>query len=182
MSLLFSHTPKLDNQLPVLPDGGLLDIHLTAFVSAIDSLLTASCSNVPARTLGLIKPVVNAVSAIIEDVRLFERRQPTDLDLDVLRSLAERVEATLKNLVTASKTHWTKVEMSPASLLDATANDLSATVTEIVRTLCVRRASRAEQQAEIAAAAAAKGSEDTWPELKVHFPFLLLFIYLMVVF
>ena len=57
-----------------------------------------------------MKSVVNAVSAIVEDVRLFERRpqrERSDVDQDVLRALRERAEATLQvsNLVTASKTH-----------------------------------------------------------------------------
>jgi len=62
----------MDNQLPVAADGGLLDIHITVFLSAIDNLLTAGRSNTPTRILTPMKSVVNAVSAIVEDVRLFE--------------------------------------------------------------------------------------------------------------
>jgi hypothetical protein len=64
----------------------------------------------------------------------------------VLRALRERAEATLSNLVTASKTHATSLGMSPVSLLDAAASHVSATVTEIGRTVCVRKATRAEQE------------------------------------
>ena len=78
----------MDDQLPVAADGGLLDIHVTAFLSAIDSLLTAGRSNAPTRVLTPMKSVVNAVSAIVEDVRLFERRpQRERSDVD-----QERVE------------------------------------------------------------------------------------------
>jgi hypothetical protein len=136
----------MDDQLPVSADGGLLDIHITAFLSAIDSLLTAGRSNAPTRVLTPMKSVVNAVSAIIEDTRLFERRPQRDVDLDVLRSLRERAEATLSNLVTASRTHATSLGMSPVSLLDAAASHVSATVTEIGRTVCVRKATRVEQE------------------------------------
>jgi protein SPA2 len=138
----------MDDQLPIAADGGLLDIHVTAFLSAIDSLLTAGRSNAPTRVLIPMKSVVNAVSAIVEDVRLFERRpqrERSDVDQDVLRSLRERAEATLSNLVTASKTHATSLGMSPVSLLDAAASHVSATVTDIGRTVCVRKATRAEQ-------------------------------------
>jgi hypothetical protein len=148
-SQLFLQAPKLDDQLPVAADGGLLDIHVTAFVSAIDSLLTAGRSNAPTRVLTPMKSVVNAVSAIVEDVQLFERRpqrERSDVDQDVLSSLRERVEATLSNLVTASRTHATSFGMSPVSLLDAAASHVSATVTEIGRTVCIRKASRAEQE------------------------------------
>lgn len=139
----------MDDQLPVATDGGLLDIHVTAFLSAVDSLLTAGRSNAPTRVLTPMKSVVNAVSAIIEDIHIFERRpqrERSDVDLDVLHSLCERAEATLSNLVTASKTHATSSGMSPVSLLDAAASHVSATVTEIGRTVCIRKASRVEQE------------------------------------
>jgi len=96
-----------------------------------------------------MKSVVNAVTAIIEDIRTFEHRphrDRSDVDLDALRSLRERVEATLSNLVTATKTHATSSGMSPVSLLDAAASHVSATVTEIGRTLCIRKATKAEQE------------------------------------
>ncbi|KAG1736224.1 hypothetical protein EDB19DRAFT_2026069 [Suillus lakei] len=37
-SHFFVQAPKMEGQLPMGPDGGLVDIHVTAFVSAIDSL------------------------------------------------------------------------------------------------------------------------------------------------
>lgn len=95
-----------------------------------------------------MKSVINAVTSIIEDVRSFERRPQrdrSDVDLDALRSLRERADATLSNLVAASKTHATSSGMSPVSLLDAAASHVSATVTEIGRTLCIRKATKAEQ-------------------------------------
>ncbi|KAH7921276.1 hypothetical protein BV22DRAFT_1038847 [Leucogyrophana mollusca] len=146
-SQLFLQTPKLDDQLPMSPDGGLLDIHVTAFVSAIDSLLTAGRTNAPTRVLTPMKAVVTSMSAIIEDVRAYEQR-PTraDVDIDNLRSLRERAEATLTNLVAASKTHATSSGMSPVSLLDAAASHVSATLTEIAKMVCIRKASRNEQE------------------------------------
>ncbi|KAI0687108.1 hypothetical protein BC835DRAFT_1287053 [Cytidiella melzeri] len=147
-SQLFLQPPKTEDQLPVSPDGGLLDIHVTAFVSAIDSLLTAGRSNAPTRVLTPMKGVVNAVTAIVEDVRAFERRSPRDraeVDLDALHALRERAEATLSNLVTATKTHATSSGMSPVSLLDAAASHVSATVTEIAKTILIRKATKPEQ-------------------------------------
>jgi hypothetical protein len=137
----------------VSTDGGLPGIHVTAFLSAIDSLLTAGRSNSPTKVLTPMKSVVNAVTAIIDDVRTFERRTPrdySDVDTEVgpeaLRALRERAEATLSNLVTATKTHATSAGMSPVSLLDAAASHVSATVTEVGRTLCIRKATKTEQE------------------------------------
>ncbi|KIK09299.1 hypothetical protein K443DRAFT_83444 [Laccaria amethystina LaAM-08-1] len=151
-SQLFLQAPKFDkseDQLPVSSDGGVLDIHITAFLSAIDSLLTAGRSNAPTRVLTPMKTVVNAVTNIIEDVRNFERRpqrERSDIDLDALRSLRERADATLSNLVAATKTHATSSGMSPVSLLDAAASHVSVTITEIGRTICIRKATKAEQE------------------------------------
>lgn len=95
-----------------------------------------------------MKLVVNGVSAIIDDVAAFERlpsRDRQDVDVDVLRNLQERAEATLSNLVVASKTHATSSGMSPVSLLDAAASHVSACVTDIGRTVAIRKATKAEQ-------------------------------------
>jgi hypothetical protein len=130
-------------------DGGVLDIHITAFLSAIDSLLTAGRSNAPTRVLTPMKSVVNAVTNIIEDVKAYERRSQRDrgdADSDTLRSLRDRAEATLSNLVAATKTHASSSGMSPVSLLDAAASHVSVTITEIGRTVCIRKATKAEQE------------------------------------
>ncbi|KAJ7502873.1 hypothetical protein B0H11DRAFT_607464 [Mycena galericulata] len=172
-SQLFLQAPKMDrpeDQLPVSGDGGVLDIHVTAFLSAIDSLLTAGRSNAPTRVLTPMKSVVNAVSAIVDDVRAFEARparERSDVDTDALAALRERAEATLSNLVTASKTHATSAGMSPVSLLDAAASHVAATITEIGRTVCIRKASRAEQeQAALSAYTPASATNGFAPSLK----------------
>jgi protein SPA2 len=150
-SQLFLQAPKqMDDQLPVSPDGGILDIHMTAFLSAIDSLLTAGRSNAPTKVLTPMKAVVNAVTAITDDVEAFERRMPPTtprdgVDVDTVRSLRERADATLSNLVTASKTHATSAGMSPVSLLDAAASHVSAAVTELGKIVRVKKASKVEQ-------------------------------------
>jgi protein SPA2 len=63
-----------------------------------------------------------------------------------VHALEERVEATLSNLVTASKTHATSSGLSPVSLLDAAASHVSAAVTELGRVVFLRRATKAEQE------------------------------------
>jgi hypothetical protein len=131
------------------PDGGILDIHITAFLSAIDSLLTAGRSNAPTRVLTPMKTVVNAVTNIIDDVRAFERRPQrdrNDADLDTLRSLRERAEVTLSNLVAATRTHATSNGLSPVSLLDAAASHVSASVTEVGKIVYLRKATKIEQE------------------------------------
>jgi protein SPA2 len=139
----------LDDQIPTAQDGGILDIHVTAFVSAIDTLLTTGRSNAPTKVLTPMKSVVNSVSAILDDVQAFERRPSrdrSDVDVEALRSLRERADATLSNLAAAAKTHATSAGMSPVSLLDAAASHISATITELGKTICIRKATKVEQE------------------------------------
>ncbi|KAF8588869.1 hypothetical protein K439DRAFT_1384048 [Ramaria rubella] len=150
-SQLYHQAPKPigEDQLPVTPSGGLLDIHVTAFLSSIDLLLTAGRSSTPARVYAPMKVVVNAVHAIIEDVRNVEarpRRERLDVDLEDLQALRERADMTLSNLVAAARTHASSLGMSPVSLLDAAASHVSSAVTEIGKTIQVRKATKAEQE------------------------------------
>ncbi|KAI0363111.1 hypothetical protein BV20DRAFT_204698 [Pilatotrama ljubarskyi] len=168
-SQLFLQPPKVDDQLPVARDGGLVDIHVTAFVSSIDSLLTTGRSNAPTRVLQPMKNVVNAVTAISEDVRAFERRpqrERAEVDLEALQALRERLDATLSNLVAAAKTHATSSGMAPVSLLDAAASHVSATVTEIGKTIHIRRATKAEQEQFAPATAATTATNGYAPSLR----------------
>ena len=148
-SQLLLQMPQVDEQLPMAADGGILDIHVTAFLSAIDSLLTAGRSNSPTRVLTPMKSVVNAVTAIIDDVQAFENRPSrdrSDVDTGALRSLRERANATLTNLAAAAKTHATSAGMSPVSLLDAAASHVSVTITQLGKTVCIRAATNAEKE------------------------------------
>ena len=142
-SALFLQKPKFDDQLPVSADGAIPDVHLTAFLTAIDSLLSAGRGNAPTRVLTPMKGVVNAVTNILDDVRSHSRRYS---DPEGVQALEDRVEATLSNLVTASKTHATSLGLSPVSLLDAAASHVSAAVTELGRVVLLRRATKAEQE------------------------------------
>ena len=90
-----------------------------------------------------MKSVVNAVTNILDDVRSHSRWYS---DPDGVHALEERVDATLSNLVAASKTHATSLGLSPVSLLDAAASHVSAAVTELGRVVLLRRATKAEQE------------------------------------
>ncbi|KIJ51216.1 hypothetical protein M422DRAFT_26642 [Sphaerobolus stellatus SS14] len=148
--LYHQQAPKVsaDEQLPVGPSGGLLDIHVTAFVSAIDLLLAAGRASTPTRVLAPMKVVINAVHAIIDDVEKYEvraRRERLDIEIEDLQILRERAEMTLSNLTTAAKTHATSLGMSPVSLLDAAASHVASTITEIGKAIHIRKATKSEQ-------------------------------------
>jgi hypothetical protein len=80
-----------------------------------------------------MKSVVNAVTAIMEDIRAFESRGDPDVDPSSLLALRERAEAALGNLVAASRTH----AMSAGMSVDPAASHVAATVTQAGRILCM---------------------------------------------
>ncbi|EJD46966.1 hypothetical protein AURDEDRAFT_113582 [Auricularia subglabra TFB-10046 SS5] len=131
-----------DDQLPLSADGVLLDIHVTAFQSAMDDLLTTGRGNAPTKVLQPMKAVIDAVSALIEDASRSSQGQT-----DTARALRERTQATLNNLLTAARTHATSYGMSPVSLLDAAASHVALSVTEMGKALRIRKASRADLDA-----------------------------------
>ena len=67
--LFLQPPPRTDDSLPMSPDGAVLDIHVTAFVPAVNSLLTAGRSNSPTRVLAPMKAFFSAVTAITNDLR-----------------------------------------------------------------------------------------------------------------
>ncbi|KAI0060487.1 hypothetical protein BV25DRAFT_1827659 [Artomyces pyxidatus] len=135
-SQLFLQKPKFDDQLPMSSDGVIPDVHVTAFLASIDALLSAARSPAPTRVLTPMKAVVNAVTAILEDVRSHPSASAD----------TARAEATLGNLVTVARTHATSAGLAPVSILDAAASHVSAAITEIGRSVRIRRATKAEQE------------------------------------
>lgn len=93
-----------------------------------------------------MKSVIDAVTSIVEDARGSDPRSRDDIDLETVQSLCDRTEATLSNLVTATRTHATSYGLSPVSLLDAALSHVSASVTELTKLLRVRRSTASGQE------------------------------------
>lgn len=86
--------------------------------------------------------VVGAVEKIDSDVQSLDQRRLNNLPLaeqDRLQSLKSKTNATLSNLMTASKNHAMSFGVSPVSLLDAAASHLSSTIVDLVRILKIKR-------------------------------------------
>lgn len=109
-------------------------------------ILTSDRSDSPLRVLAPMKAVVDAVSAIVEDARSYDLNQRSDQDPPIdyahIENLCDRADATLSNLVTATKTHATSYGLSPVSLLDAALSHVSASITELAKLLLIRKSPR----------------------------------------
>ncbi|KAI0031844.1 hypothetical protein K488DRAFT_78811 [Vararia minispora EC-137] len=142
-SQLYTSKPSFFESLPTSVNGAIRDVHITSFLTSIDALLTAGRSNDPLQVLSPMKTVISAVTTIIENLRSLAQDPAalvqSGIQPDELESLRDRAEATLGNLVAAVKTHATSEGMSPVSLLDAAASHVAAAVTDIGRTVHIRR-------------------------------------------
>lgn len=86
--------------------------------------------------------VVAAVTKIDQDVQATDARRIAALppaEQDLLRSLESKMNATLSNLLTATKNHATSFGVLPVSLVDAAASHLSSAVVDIIRILRIKR-------------------------------------------
>lgn len=137
--------------MPISESGGILDVHVTSFQTAIDNLLAVARSNQPSGVLTPMRAVVNTVATITEDLRAFEQRSSRErqgVDEESVKTIRERIDATLSNLVAAVKNHATSHGLSPVSLVDAAASHVSASVVTAVSTVMMRKATAIERERE----------------------------------
>jgi hypothetical protein len=151
----------------VSPTGGILGVHVTAFLASVDSLLAAGRSNSPAQVLSPMKAVINAVTSIIDDLRSYAEgpaSAQSGLRSGELESLRDRVEATLGNLVAAAKTHATSAGLSPVSLLDAAASHVAAAITDVGRSVLIRGPATSEQDTLFYPSSPSSGKNGVWAQ------------------
>ncbi|GAA6032874.1 hypothetical protein JCM8097_000840 [Rhodosporidiobolus ruineniae] len=142
-SQLFSSSISVDaDYMPASSDGLIKDTSIAAFQTSIDDLLQAARSKEPSSVLPAARAVVSACEMVDNDVQAISPSRLASLppsDQDLVNSLKVKINATLSNLMTASKNHAMSFGVSPVSLLDAAASHLAATIVELVRILKIRR-------------------------------------------
>lgn len=144
-------TPRMEDSMPYADNGGILDIHVTSFQAAIDTLLSVARSNEHSNVISPMRHVVYSASSIAEDLRAFEQRSPAErqgTDDESVKLGRERIEATLSNLVAAIKNHATSHGLSPVSLVDAAASHVSSAVIGSINLVSLRKSTPAEREME----------------------------------
>lgn len=159
---MFVSKPLSDDHLPASADGNIEDVHVSAFQTAVDGLLTAAryvqsqaparylCdhaltvlrSSAPSGVLPAMKAVVEAVTEVGEDVKTFEAKPNIDVDVSRLESLKHESTARLNTLMQAARNHAMASGLSPVSLLDAAAGHLTTNVIEIIKLLKIKRSDK----------------------------------------
>ena len=153
---MFISKPLSDDHLPASADGNIEDVHVSAFQTAIDGLLTAARyvshshrgallidrSSAPSGVLPAMKAVVEAVTEVGEDVKAFESHPNIDVDVSRLESLKHESTTRLNTLMQAARNHAMASGLSPVSLLDAAAGHLTSNVIEIIKLLKIKRSDK----------------------------------------
>ena len=156
-SQMFVSAPRTEDHLPASSNGALADVHVTAFQTSIDGLITAARSTTPTSVLGAMKPVITAMANLSADIQTFEDRPLSSkghVDSAALQSLKDRSTQNLNTLTHSAKEFALSYGLSPISLLDAAASELAANVVGLFKLLGIRRANkkdleRSESQATL---------------------------------
>ncbi|GAA5980675.1 hypothetical protein JCM10908_001729 [Rhodotorula pacifica] len=128
--------------MPASADGLVSDSAVGTFQTSIDDLLQAARSKEPSNVFTAAHAVVRACEALDKDVQAIPPSRLASFppqEQDHISNLKGNINATLSNLMTASKNHATSFGVLPVSLVDAAASHLAQAVVELVRVLKIRR-------------------------------------------
>lgn len=162
------------------PNGLVKDTSVTQYQIAVDELLQITHSGDPTAVLDYMRTIVASVRAVTEDIvsaipasstsatptaqimpgPFVPSTSSSTADSSRRHSkLKSRVSAAANNLITAAKNYSSSQGLSPVSLVDAAANNLTAAVVELVKEVKVRPTPRGELEAELARQDAMSGGD-----------------------
>ncbi|KID89724.1 GIT protein [Metarhizium guizhouense ARSEF 977] len=119
----------------VADDGVIKDFLVTQFQISIDELLQAAHQETPEKALDSMNRVVVSVRQI---TKALDKSTPHDDDIQRQGKLRSRVAATANALITACRNYEAGAGLSPVSLLDAAASNLTAAVVELLRLVKIK--------------------------------------------
>ena len=119
------------------PQGLIRDVSVTRFQIAIDELLHLARSHDPGAVLEYMRTTVNCVRGIFEDIDAASASVPEEVAKRRAK-LKPRVSATANDLITAAKNHASSNGLSPVSLVDAAASNLTMAVVELIKVVKIR--------------------------------------------
>ncbi|KJZ77478.1 hypothetical protein HIM_03202 [Hirsutella minnesotensis 3608] len=127
-------------------NGLVKDVHVVKFQTAVDELLQTARRETPDKAVDAMKLVVFSVRRITRDL---DESTPGDEDLAQQQTrLKAKVSSTANGLITASKNFAASAGISPVSLLDAAASNLTASIVELLRVVKIRETPAGELEEE----------------------------------
>ncbi|CEG77333.1 hypothetical protein RMATCC62417_12106 [Rhizopus microsporus] len=126
-----------DNFIQPTKKGVITYDHILSFQTSIDELLITARSSYPANVIQAMKVIVSVCKLITEQVENNESRLTSD-SKQTLYELKSRFSTALSDLLIAAKHHANGMGISPVSLLDHSAGNLSAVVVDLVRLVGIK--------------------------------------------
>lgn len=114
------------------PTGLIKDVHITTYQTAITELLHLARSPDHTAPFNHMRALVSAVSAVVKDVDAASAGVEEPVAKEHAK-LKKQVSRATNNLITTSKTFAASNGLSPLSLVDAAASDLTTAVVGLVR-------------------------------------------------
>jgi hypothetical protein len=137
---------KLIREKGFLDDNGLIkDVHVTKFQIAIHDLLQKARQESPDTVIDAMKSVVVSVRSITRDL---DEATPQSRDLQQQAKLKARVSSTANGLITATRNFAASAGISPVSIIDAAASNLTAAIVELLRFVKIRTTPAGELEEE----------------------------------
>ncbi|KAI8977322.1 hypothetical protein BDF20DRAFT_559339 [Mycotypha africana] len=117
--------------------GAIPHQHITDYQSAINDLIhTSHYSNNPSDVLLSMRQIVMACKSVTTSVEYHERKIGLpDTDQETLYGIKKRFSQALNHLLIATKQYAAGMGISPVSLVDAAAGNLSVTIVDLVKLL-----------------------------------------------
>ncbi|PHH73818.1 hypothetical protein CDD82_5254 [Ophiocordyceps australis] len=118
------------------PNGLVKDLHVTKYQTSIDELLQTARRDVPEKVMDAMKLVVVSVRRITRDVD--ESASSDGQAAQQQAKLKAKVSSSANGLITASKNFAAAAGISPVSLVDAAASNLTVAIVDLVRAAKIR--------------------------------------------
>ncbi|KAJ1554651.1 component of the polarisome [Nowakowskiella sp. JEL0078] len=123
-------------------EGVISRSRVTAYQSAVEDLLRAARSELPASVLVATKSIVVACKSITEDTEQYESSatyaQLSIADREILAKIKDSLTNALGDLMTAAKLHATSSGNSPVSAVDQAATNLTAIIVDVLKILKIK--------------------------------------------
>ncbi|OAA46828.1 Spa2-like protein [Metarhizium rileyi] len=135
LSLDYDAGKQIRNQEFIADNGVIRDFLVTQFQMSIDELLQTAHKEAPEKAPDSMNRVIVSVRQI---TKALDKSTLHDDDIQRQGKLRSRVAATANALITACRNFEAGAGLSPVSLLDAAASNLTAAIVELLRLVKIR--------------------------------------------
>ncbi|KAI8149692.1 hypothetical protein BJV82DRAFT_662980 [Fennellomyces sp. T-0311] len=141
-SLIDAAIPQQTGFIQPTRNGAISHDHILAYQTSIDELLRTARSHKPSDVLSSMQKIVMSCKKMSEEVEDHETRgELSSMAQSNLYTLKSQFSTSLTQLLTAAKNHANGMGISPVSLLDAAAGQMTTVIVDLAKLLGIKPAS-----------------------------------------